>query len=227
MRPRITLAACALAILFSNALPLCAAGIKIGTPGPDDGPQLVTPGPDPVIRIPVAHQHAASGCVGYLYFSRRAMRFEVIHPDRDKIHAFEEPLANLTVAKQWTFLGSSMPEAEFKFKDGRVFHFFRVKKKFTEAANEKFNWDDVLPWDLLVDAATKFDVVAGQIQAANAQVAAAAKAAADAAAPPPPPVDDSAAMDSAGLDVPPPPPWATRSNGSGPASNGSAGTGRP
>ena len=217
MRPGITLAASTLVIVLLAALPLRAAGFKIGTPGPDDGPQLVTSGPDPVFRIPVAHQHAASGCGGYLYFSRTTMRFEVLHPDKDKIHAFEEPLASLTVAKQWTFMGTSMPEAEFKFRDGRVFHFFRVRKRMAEAESEKFNWDDVLPWDLLIDAATKFDVILAQIQANDAQTAAAARP----SAPAPPPVDDSAAMDSAGLDVPPPPPW------SRPASASSIGAGRP
>jgi hypothetical protein len=194
-------------ILLAAPRALGGKGFNIGTPGPEDGPEIVTPGPDPVIRIPAVHQHAASGCVGYLYFSRKSIRYEVLHPDRDKVHAFEEPIADLTVAKQWIFLGSGMPEAEFKFKDGRVFHFFRVKKKLTTAANEKIAWDDVLPWDLLVDAATKFDTVVAQIQTNNEQLAAAAKAAAAAATPAPPPIDDSTAMDSAGLDVPPPPPW--------------------
>ena len=219
MRTRDMVAACAIVFFAPAAALLHAAGYKIGTPGPDDGPQLITAGPNPVIRIPVAHQHAASGCVGYLYFSRTTMRFEVLHPAADKGHAFEESMADMTVAKQWTFLGSSMPEAEFKFRDGRVFHFFRVKKRFTEATNEKFNWDDVLPWDLLIEAATKLDSVVAMVQTNNAQVAAAAKAAQDAATPPPPPVDDSVAMDSAGLEVPPPPPW--------PRPADTAGTGRP
>jgi hypothetical protein len=221
MRPKILSAASVLPFFFLIALPLHAAGFKLGTPGPEDAPQLVTPGPDPVIRIPAAHQHAASGCVGYLYISRKTMRYEVLHPDKDKGHSFEEALADLTVAKQWTFLGSGMPEAEFKFRDGRVYHFFRVKKKMTEATNEKFVWDDVLPWELLVDAATKFDVVVGQVQAANAQ----AVVAATPAAPAPPPVDDSAAMDSAGLEVPPPPPWTRPIFASSAA--GTSGNGRP
>ena len=215
--------ASALAVLFLFAGPARAAGFKIGTPGPEDAPQLVTPGPDAVIRIPVAHQHAASGCVGYLYISRKTMRYEVLHPEKDKEHSFEEPIADLTVAKQWTFLGSGMPEAEFKFRDGRVYHFFRLKKKMIGATNEKMTWDDVLPWELLVDAATKFDTVVAQIQAANTQLAAAATAAAPAA----PPLDDSTAMDSAGLEVPPPPPWRlpAPTAGSGPAAPG--GYGRP
>ena len=219
MRFRILVAVLALAFFLLAAFPLEARGMKIGTPGPDDGPQLVTSGPDPVIGIPVGHQHAATGCFGYLYFSRKSIRYEVLHPDRDKIHAFEQPLSNLAVAREWTFLGSGMFAAEFKFKDGSVYHFYRVKKKLMEAANEKLGWDDILRWDLLVDAATKFDTVLAQIQANQAQVAAATKA----AAPAPPPMDDSTAMDSAGLDVPPPPAWSRPV----PAAPGATGSGRP
>jgi hypothetical protein len=223
MRSKFLTAAYALPLFLLLAPSVHAAvGFKLGIPGPEDAPQLVTPGPDPVIRIPVAHQHAASGCVGYLYFSRKTMRYEVLHPDRDKVHSFEKPMADLMVAKQWTFLGSAMPEAEFKFRDGTVYHFFRVKKKMTEASNEKLGWDDALPWDVLIDAATKFDVVVSQVLQANAaQTAAAAAAAAPAA----PPVDDSTAMDSSGLEVPPPPPWGQPAPGSPPAV--SPGTGRP
>jgi hypothetical protein len=216
MRLKIFTSACSVFLFLLLAAPVHAA-YKLGIAGPEDAPQLVTAGPDPVIRIPVAHQHAASGCGGYLYFSRRTMRYEVLHPDRDKIHSFEKPMADLIVAKQWTFLGTSMPEAEFKFRDGSVYHFFRVKKKMAEASNEKFNWDDVLPWEVLVDAATKFEVVVSQVQASVAQ----ASAPTAPAAPAPPPVDDSTSMDSSGLDVPPPPPWRT------PAPAGSPGAGRP
>jgi len=219
MRCRMLVAVLPLAFFLLAACPLEARGIKIGTPGPDDGPQLVTAEPDPVIRIPVGHQHAATGCFGYLYFSRKSIRYEVLHPDRDKVHAFEQPLSNLTVARTWTFLGSEMFAAEFKFKDGSVYHFYRVKKKLMEAPNEKFGWDDILPWDLLVDAATKFDAVLAQIQANQTLVAAATKATAPAL----PPIDDSTAMDSAGLDVPPPPPWSRPVA----APTNAAGSGRP
>jgi len=167
-----------------------------------------------VIRIPVSHEHFASFCYGYLYFSRKTVRYEVLHPERDKIHSFEKPMADLLVARQWTLLGSAAPDAEFKFRDGSTFHFRRVKRKVAEAMTEGFTWDGVLPWDLLIDAATKFDVVAGQVQASVAQAAAAA-------APAPPPVDDSTAMDSSGLEVAPPPPWRS------PAPAGSPGPGRP
>jgi hypothetical protein len=203
---------------------LGSKGFTVGTPGPDDAPQLVTLGGEPAVRFPVAHQHAASGCGGYLYFSAKTIRFEVLYPEKDKGHAFEYPRADLVVAKQWTFMATSMPEAEFKFKDGRVFHFFRVRRKLAEDASVKMTWDNVLPYDALVEAATNFPSVLAQVQASAAQTVAAAAAP---AAPAAPPVDDTVAMDSAGLDVPPPPPWGR----SAPASAGAPGVtgnrGRP
>jgi len=206
MRSKGIRVACALGLFFLVVPPLRAAGFKLGTPGPDDAPQLVTTGAEPVVRFPVVHQHAASGCGGYLYFSARTIRYEVLHPDKDKGHSFEYPLADLVVAKQWTIMGSAMPEVEFKFRDGRVFHFFRARRKLAEDESAKMTWDNVLPYEALLEAATSFQSVLAQVQANNAQTAAVAKAAA-AAPPTAPPVDDSTAMDSAGLDVPPPPPW--------------------
>jgi len=199
MRPRIMRAAIPLAVFLLAALPVRAQ--RLGTPGPEDAPQLVTPGPDPVIRIPVAHDHFASNCFGYLYFSKKTMRYEVLHPEWDKDHSFEERIPDLTVARQWTLMGSPQPYAEFKFSDGRTYHFVRLKRKIAEGTKDEFAEDDLLPWELLVDAATTFDTVLAQVQMANAQAAAAATPAA-------PAVDDSTVMDSAGLEVPPPPPWA-------------------
>ena len=207
--------ACLLASL-SFVPPLHAAGYNLGIPGPEDAPQLVTTGAEPAVRIPVAHQHAASGCGGYLYFSARTIRFEVLHPDRDKSHGFEYPRADLVVAKQWTIMGSTMPEAEYKFKDGRVFHFFRVKRKLAENESEKMTWDNVLPYDLLLEAATNFPAVLALAQSSNALVAGGAIAAPNGAAPTgPPPPDDTAALGYSGLDIPPPPPWVQPAAGAG------------
>ncbi len=216
--------ACALGLFLLVVPPLRAAGFKLGTPGPDDAPQLVTSGAEPVVRFPVVHQHAASGCGGYLYFSSKTIRFEVLYPEKDKGHAFEYAVADLVVAKQWTIMGSAMPEVEFKFRDGRVFHFFRVRRKLAEDASAKMTWDNVLPYEALLEAATNFQSMLAQVQASTAQTVAAAAKAAPAA----PPVDDTASMDSAGLDVPPPPPWAKPAGGNPvPASGGPGSGGRP
>jgi len=207
MQSKTIRAAYALAMFLLIVSPLGAVGITLGTPGPDDAPQLVTTGPEPAVRFPVGHLHTASGCGGYLYFSKRTIRYEVLYPDKDKSHSFEYPMSDLVVARQWTFLASAMPEVEYKFRDGRVFHFFRVKRKIVDSKSEKFGWDNVLPFQALMDAATNFDALLAQVQASNVQMAVAAKAAAGSAAPTAAIVDDTTAMDSAGLDVPPPPPW--------------------
>jgi len=223
MRPRITIAGCALAAFLFAGGSLKAAPIKWPTPGPEDAPQLVTPGPDPVVRIPVGHQHGGSLCFGYLYFSRRSIRYEVLHPDRFKEHSFESPLSDVVVAREWTFLGMEAGQAEFKLRDGRVFHFARVRRSLAEATTEKFKADDILSWEILVDAFKNLDSVVAQAMANDilSVQAKAASAPAAPAAPAPPPLDDSTAMDSSGLDVPPPPPWRS------PASAGSPGSGRP
>jgi hypothetical protein len=209
MRSKASRAACFLVFSLFAVSPLRAAGFTLGTPGPDDAPQLVTSGAEPMVRIPVAHQHTASGCGGYLYFSASTIRFEVLYPEKDKGHAFQYARADLVTAQQWHFMGTTMPEAEFKFRDGRVFHFFRVRRKLAEDSSVKMTWDNVLPFEILLQAATNFPSVLAQVQAASAPAVAAAGPAAGMAQPAAAkPLDDTVAMDSAGLDVPPPPPWA-------------------
>jgi hypothetical protein len=220
---------CVLALSLCS-LPLHAAtkGYNLGTPGLDDGPQLVTLNGEPAVRYPVAHQHAASGCGGYLYFSERTIRFEVLHPDKDKSHAFEYARADLVVAQPWKFMGSTMPEAEFKFRDGRVFHFFRVRRKLAENESEKMTWDNVLPFEALLEAGTNFPAALALAQSSQNLLAGGANAAPAAAAPAasvPPPLEDSAALGAAGLDIAPPPPW-LRAGAAPVASRGGEG-GRP
>ena len=137
----------------------------------DDAVELVTGGDHPVFRYPVAHQHAASGCGGYLYFSRDTIRYEVVRPDSDKRHSFEEKRADLTTAGQWRFWGQPLDEAEFKFRDGTVYHFFRVRKAFIEnSTSTRISWSDVLPHQELVDAALDFDGILDKIQAREARL---------------------------------------------------------
>jgi len=215
--------ACTLGLFLLVAAPVGAAGYKLGTPGPEDAPQLITTGAEPVVRFPVAHQHTPTGCGGYLYFSAKTIRFEVLYPEKDKGHAFEYPRADLVVAKQWTIMGSAMPEVELKFRDGRVFHFFRVRRKVAEDESQKMTWENVLPYEALLEAATNFQSVLAQVQASTAQTVAATAKAAPAA----PPLDDTAAMDSAGLDVPPPPPWGRPAPASAAAPAAPGNGGRP
>lgn len=144
---------------------------RAAAPASDDAVELVSSGDNPVFRYPVAHQHAASGCGGYLYFSRDTIRYEVVQPEKDKGHSFQQRRADLTVAGQWRFWGQAMDEAEYKFRDGSVYHFFRVRKAFVDSSTSgRLNWSDVLPHQELVDAALDFDGILDKIQAREARL---------------------------------------------------------
>jgi len=162
------------AVLLLVSLASAQFGGKRGrasAPSTDDSVELVSAGDNPVFRYPVAHQHAASGCAGYLYFSRDSIRFEVLKPEKDKGHSFEQRRSDLTVAGQWRFWGQAIDEAEFKFRDGSVYHFFRVRKSFVEGStNNRLNWSDVLPHQELVDAALDFDGILDKIEAREARL---------------------------------------------------------
>lgn len=164
-----------LLITASLLFPLASAQIgrrgSASAPSSDDAVELVTSGDHPVFRYPVAHQHAASACVGYLYFSRDSIRYEVLRPDSDKRHSFEQKRADLTLAGQWRFWGQPIDEAEFKFRDGSVFHFFRMRKAYVDSStNTRPSWSDVLPHQELVDAALDFDGILDKIQAREARL---------------------------------------------------------
>ena len=160
---------------------LCAVAVASGqlgskrgsssAPSNEDAVELVTGGDHPVFRYPVAHQHAASGCGGYLYFSRDSIRYEVVRPEGDKGHSFEQKRSDLTVAGQWRFWGQAIDEAEFKFRNGAVYHFFRVRKSFVDrGTSTRLGWSDVLPHQELVDAALDFDGILDKIQAREARL---------------------------------------------------------
>jgi hypothetical protein len=125
---------------------------------------LVPDAPEPTFRFPVGHQHTASGCNGYLYITRGEIRFVVKTPPKNRDHGFAYPRSSLTAAGQWSFMGTAMPEAEFKFIGGRTYHFFHVRESVVEEAQAKLAWEDLLPWQVLVQAATRFDDVLAQAQ---------------------------------------------------------------
>ncbi len=109
-----------------------------------------------------------------MYISRNEIWYEVKAPAADRDHAFREPRSTVTEARQWRFMGSSMPEVEFKFSRGRTYHFFRLRESLLEEPNlesKKFKWEDVRSWEPLVQAVENFDamaLVAEQRQAALA-----------------------------------------------------------
>ncbi len=131
--------------------------------------QLVRDEPNPQIRIAVAHQHTASGCIGYLYVDRETIRFEVKWPARDLGHGFEFPRSALTVARQWTLLATALPEAELKFGAGRgraggTYHFFHVDPSLPETPGAKFEWQNARDWQEIVSAVREFDSVVARLR---------------------------------------------------------------
>ena len=157
-------------LVFTPSIPsLCAQKkMKAGPmPAPVNEPvewekYLVQGEPHPTLKIPVAHQHTTTGCLGYLYMTRDEIWYDVVVPTGDRDHAFRFPRSSLTDARQWRFMRSEMPEVEFKFSGGKTYHFFRVRQGLIDdpaAASGKFGWNDVVSWEPLAQAATSFDEV--------------------------------------------------------------------
>ncbi len=122
-------------------------------------PELVTSGEYPAVRHVVAHAHRMPwfGCFGYLYFSRDKVRYEVVHPQRSKEHSFELPRSALKQPHRWT----TSYCLTFDFSTGGKYHFCHLSKEDMEAG--KFT--QVLPYQDLVDSATKFEDVLAKAQA--------------------------------------------------------------
>jgi hypothetical protein len=121
---------------------------------------LVKGEPTPIIRFAVAHQHAASGCIGYLYITRGEIEYVVKKPASDSDHSFHFARSLLTVARQWKVMGSAMPELELKFSNGKTYHFFRVRESLiTEPTLDpgKLKWEDVRSWEPMLQAIQHFD----------------------------------------------------------------------
>lgn len=132
--------------------------------GMEGGPELTGDDANPVLKYPAAHQHAMTGCMGYLYISRDRMKFE---SKTEPAHSFEHALADMTTARQWTLLGTALQEAEFKFRGGRTYHLFHVRKRVVETPDARFGWDEVLDFQALIDGATRFDEVVKSLRASR------------------------------------------------------------
>ncbi|MHB8653202.1 MAG: phage tail family protein [Terriglobia bacterium] len=135
---------------------------------------LIKGEPQPTFRFAVAHQHAATGCYGYLYISRDEIWYEVKAPAKDRDHAFREPRSSVTEARQWRFMGSSMPEVEFKFSRGNTYHFFRLRESLLAEPNlesKKLRWEDIRSWEPLVQAVQNFDAMASLAEQRQAALA--------------------------------------------------------
>jgi hypothetical protein len=102
------------------------------------GVELVSSTPNPLIRFPVMHYHSGSACYGYLYFSGDWIRYQVIHPSKDKEHSFQKPRSALRLAKE--HYGSGRLE----FNDGSRYSFLPTRRL-------------IVPSELVVGAILDFD----------------------------------------------------------------------
>jgi hypothetical protein len=120
------------------------------------GPVLTGDANNPVLRYPVAHQHAMSACMGYLYISKDRIKFD---SQTEAVHSFDQARSDITVAQQWHLVKQ---EAEIRFRNNTVYHFFHVKQHVVTNASMRFGWPDVLSEQDLINGAMRFDeVVAG------------------------------------------------------------------
>jgi hypothetical protein len=128
---------------------------------------LVPDAPEPTFRLPVAHSHRLSFCLGYMFITRREIRFVVKTPLKNRDHGFASPRSSITDAHEWTLMGTSTGWAEFKFADGKTVHFNLIRESLVDEPQTQVGWKDVgsvLLWQRLVEAATRFDDVLAQAQ---------------------------------------------------------------
>jgi len=121
---------------------------------------LIKGEPTPIIRFAVAHQHAASGCIGYLYLTRGEIQYVVKKPATDSDHGFEFARSLLIEARQWKLMGSTLPELELKFSNGKTYHFFRVRESMiTEPSLDagKLKWEDIRSWEPMLQAVQNYE----------------------------------------------------------------------
>lgn len=117
------------------------------------GLELVSSGPKPIIRVPVAHVHALTECFGYLYFSADEIRYEPVHPAKDREHAFRYLRSELVLSKE--YYGA----ARLEFTNGHNYTFRPYSRL-------------VVPPEHLLQAANQFDSAVTAAQARLAQRAA-------------------------------------------------------
>jgi hypothetical protein len=163
------------ALTFAQKIPSAGPGPTLSFNG--DNAEVVSDGDNPVLRLPAAHIHATSVCVGYLYISRDAIRYEVIRPEHDKGHSFDFKRTELTHADAWRLAvarGSATGPAEFKFRSG-TYHFYAVTKSFVQDAtrlayNSVRTSSDILSYQELVFPATHLDNAVAIVKAREARL---------------------------------------------------------
>lgn len=67
------------------------------------------------LRLPVAHEHASSWCLGYLLVSADRVIYHVRQPAVAISHGFDIARAELKQVRRWMFMGTPANAAEIKF----------------------------------------------------------------------------------------------------------------
>ena len=107
--------------------------------------------PNPVVRFVVAHLHGATGCYGYLYFSRDRIRYQAVRPLALK-HSFASARAELKEAKE-----SPSQTLTLIFRDGKAQEFMHLPPAKVDLGRHQPG--DALPVRNIAIAAREFEKV--------------------------------------------------------------------
>jgi CHAT domain-containing protein len=117
--------------------------------------QSATPAPtgvgqNGVVRLPVAHQHTGSWCLGYLYVTRDEVWYEVVKPPQYKSHAFRIQRSQIEVLREWILLGQPENATEIKFQKA-TYHFWLVRPQdVSEGPSVQLTAPGALPFQWLI-----------------------------------------------------------------------------
>src|SRR5438067_304409 len=132
-----------LAVFAASVLPLlCYGAAQTGSvlpPAPaGSAPSQMAPGMES--RYAVAHAHALTQCIGYLYVSATRIRYEVVQPQADKRHSFDLSRSEIASIQQWMVLGTLMNAAELRV--GRAnYHFWLLPDNADLARTSPTQWN--------------------------------------------------------------------------------------
>lgn len=146
-RVRLTLRWLAMAL---SVLTLLAERTARPSPG---GSGLQATGPGKAQRFPVAHEHAASWCLGFLYLTPDTVRYEVVQPPRDSRHAFEVKRSDLVAVGPWSRYNQTLNALEIKF-NRLTYHFWLLPSEADVQTGRpyRFNPPDAAPAATLIAA---------------------------------------------------------------------------
>jgi hypothetical protein len=103
------------------------------------------------LRLPVAHLHVGTWCMGYLSISADELRYEVVHPDKDKAHSFQLKRSDIRAVQPWNLLGQVQNIAEIKA--GRSnYHFYLLQSDADLAPGRRWNVNNAGPATTLISA---------------------------------------------------------------------------